>query len=301
MKNIALQSYNRPTEAEKKDRVIAGIGTAGYAVCIFLLAFLLKDCGGGGGGNGGTGDGYMSLDVAGVGTMVDGYGFEENIPTPEVPVETPVSDETPAITDDTPNESAPVVDNSKPNTTKPKTDKPKQDKPQDPKPKPDPKVSNALNDAIKNMGGNGNTNGNGQQGTENGNPNGNGTTNGGGSAGSGSGIGGGNGTGSGQGTGSGSGTGTGGNKLDWSLSGRSISKKPSLSEVAPDEGTVYVEILVDRNGNVVSAKAIASKSNTSNSKLYTLAEQAAKKAKFSVKTDGPTEQKGSINITFKLK
>jgi TonB family protein len=299
MKNIALQSYNRPTEAEKKDRVIAGIGTAGYAVCIFLLAFLLKDCGGGGGGNGGNGDGYMSLDVAGVGTMVDGYGFEENIPTPQVPVETPISDDTPAITDDTPNESAPVVDNSKTNTTKPKTDKPKQDRPQDPKPKTDPKVSNALNDAIKNMGGNGNTTGNGQQGTQNGNPNGNGTTNGGGSPGTGGGTGGGNGTGNGTGEGAGSGTGKGGN-YNWTLQGRSISRQPSLSEVAPDEGIVMVDIWVNANGVVTAAKANPSKSNTSSSQLYALAEQAAKKATFSAKPGTP-EQKGSIKITFKLK
>ncbi|MFM7234161.1 MAG: energy transducer TonB, partial [Flavobacteriales bacterium] len=115
---------------------------------------------------------------------------------------------------------------------------------------------------------------------------------GGGSAGSGGGNGGGNGTGNGVGSGSGSG-------MSWKLDGRSIVNTPKVTGTAPDEGTVTVDIWVDANGAVTKAIANAAKSNTSNGTLFKMAEEAARKAKFSTSAGGK-EQMGSIKITFKL-
>jgi TonB family protein len=106
------------------------------------------------------------------------------------------------------------------------------------------------------------------------------------------GSGGGNGTGTGPGSGSGSG-------MSWNLAGRSMLNTPKVNGTAPDEGTVSVDIWVDANGNVTKAIANAAKSNTSSGTLFKMAEDAARKAKFSSSPTG-NEQKGSIKITFKL-
>jgi TonB family protein len=74
---------------------------------------------------------------------------------------------------------------------------------------------------------------------------------------------------------------------------------PKVNGTAPDDGTVIVDIWVDANGNVTKAIANAAKSNTSNDTLFKMAEDAARKAKFSSSPTG-NEQKGSIKITFKL-
>jgi TonB family protein len=108
----------------------------------------------------------------------------------------------------------------------------------------------------------------------------------------GGGEGGGNGTGNGIGSGSGSG-------MSWKLDGRSMKSTPKVNGTAPDDGTVTVDIWVDANGNVTKVIANAAKSNTSNGTLFRMAEDAARKAKFSSSPTG-NEQKGSIKITFKL-
>jgi TonB family protein len=121
---------------------------------------------------------------------------------------------------------------------------------------------------------------------------------GGGSLGTGGGQGGGNGTGNGPGNGPGSGPGNGGMNSSYSLSGRSMSRKPSINENAPEEGVVVVDIWVDKDGNVTKAVANPALSTSSSAQLYKLAESAAKKAKFS--TSAQNEQKGTIKITFTL-
>jgi TonB family protein len=282
------------------DRLVSTSGTVIFHVLgLFLLFMLAKSCGtGGGGGNNGMGySGLMEMDVAGMGNDIDGWG--EN-PQQDAPVENtvtePVIEENNAITEDSPTNDAPVV-NDKPKdkpTTKPK------DVITKPKEETKPKVSGGLNNALGGLskGGSGNTSGTGNQGTKDGTIDGKGVLGGGGSAGTGGGQGGGNGTGTGTGNGPGSGSGSGGGFKDYTLAGRSIRTAPTLSEVAPDEGIVMVDIWVDAAGNVTKAVANAAKSNTSNSQLYTLAEKAAKKAKFNAVGSG--EQKGTIKITFKL-
>jgi TonB family protein len=273
------------------DRRWSLTGTLLFHVTIVGLLFLLKCGNGGGGGNGGLGyTGLMSLDAAGIGTMVDGEGY---VPMPEPVIEEPTpeaAEQANAITDDT-SEEAPIISDKKQSENRKSDTQARNDKTQ---PQNQQQVSNNLNNAFNNIkGGNGNTTGTGQQGDPNGSINGKGVLGGGGSSGSGGGSGGGNGTGNGPGSGSGSG-------MSWKLDGRSIINTPKVTGTAPDDGTVAVDIWVDANGNVTKAIANAAKSNTSNGTLFKMAEEAARKAKFSTSATG-TEQMGSIKITFTLK
>lgn len=272
------------------DRRWSLTGTLLFHVTIVGLLFLLKCGNGGGGGNGGLGyTGLMSLDAAGIGTMVDGQGY---VPMPEPVMEEPTpeaAEEANAITDAT-SEEAPVVSDKKQSENRKSDTQVRKDNPQQ---QTQQQVSNNLNNAFNNIkGGSGTTTGTGQQGDPNGSINGKGVLGGGGSSGSGGGSGGGNGTGNGPGSGSGSG-------MSWKLDGRSIINTPKVTGTAPDDGTVAVDIWVDANGNVTKAIANAAKSNTSNGTLFKMAEEAARKAKFSTSATG-TEQMGSIKITFKL-
>jgi TonB family protein len=274
------------------DRRWSLTGTLLFHVTIVGLLFLLKCGNGGGGGNGGLGyTGLMSLEAAGIGTMVDGEGY---VPMPEPVVQEPTPEsveETNAITDDS-SQEAPTISDKKQSENRKSDTQVRKDNPQQQQ-QTQQQVSNNLNNAFNNIkGGSGSTTGTGQQGDPNGSIDGRGVLGGGGSAGTGGGSGGGNGTGVGTGNGSGSGA-------NWSLSGRTILNNPKVQGNAPDEGTVTVDIWVDKNGNVTKAIANAAKSNTSNGTLFKMAEDAARKAKFNSSASG-NEQKGSIKITFKL-
>jgi len=273
------------------DRRWSLTGTLLFHVTIVGLLFLLKCGNGGGGGNGGLGyTGLMSLDAAGIGTMVDGEGY---VPMPEPVVQEPTPEsveETNAITDDA-SQEAPTISDKKQSENRKSDTQVRKETPQ--QQQTQQQVSNNLNNAFNNIkGGSGNTTGTGQQGDPNGSIDGRGVMGGGGSAGTGGGSGGGNGTGVGTGTGGGSGA-------NWSLAGRQILNNPKVQGNAPDEGTVTVDIWVDSKGNVTKAIANAAKSNTSSGTLFKMAEDAARKAKFNSSASG-NEQKGSIKITFKL-
>jgi TonB family protein len=274
------------------DRRWSLTGTLLFHVTIVGLLFLMKCGNGGGGGNGGLGyTGLMSLDAAGIGTMVDGEGY---VPMPEPVVQEPTPEsveETNAITDDS-SQEAPTISDKKQSENRKSDTQVRKDNPQQQQ-QTQQQVSNNLNNAFNNIkGGSGTTTGTGQQGDPNGSIDGRGVMGGGGSAGTGGGSGGGNGTGVGTGTGGGSGP-------NWSLAGRQILNNPKVQGNAPDEGTVTVDIWVDANGNVTKAIANAAKSNTSSGTLFKMAEDAARKAKFNSSASG-NEQKGSIKITFKL-
>jgi len=274
------------------DRRWSLTGTLLFHVTIVGLLFLMKCGNGGGGGNGGLGyTGLMSLDAAGIGTMVDGEGY---VPMPEPVMEQPTPEtveESSAITDET-SEEAPTLSDKKQDRNQKNDTQVRKENPQQQQ-TPQQQVSNNLNNAFNNIkGGSGTTTGTGQQGDPNGSISGRGVLGGGGSVGTGGGSGGGNGTGTGTGTGGGSGA-------NWSLAGRQILNNPKVQGNAPDEGTVTVDIWVDANGNVTKAIANAAKSNTTSGTLFKMAEDAARKAKFNSSASG-NEQKGSIKITFKL-
>lgn len=85
----------------------------------------------------------------------------------------------------------------------------------------------------------------------------------------------------------------------WSLSGRGMKAMPQPSQDFQEAGKVVVDIIVDAAGNVVSAKAGATGTNTSSPTLLRIAEEAARKAKFT-SSDTP-QQRGTITYNFVLK
>ena len=85
----------------------------------------------------------------------------------------------------------------------------------------------------------------------------------------------------------------------WSLDGRGIrGELPKPSTTFKQEGTVKVAITVDKEGNVIAARAIGG--TVSDETTKQLAVKAALKAKFT-DTDRPDKQMGTITYTFKFK
>lgn len=144
--------------------------------------------------------------------------------------------------------------------------------------KPDPKPNPTLNmaDRMKsqnktNGGGDGITGKPGDQGKINGDPNSN----------------------------SYSGLGGSGGGPSFSLAGRSMKSSPPIKDNSQDEGTVVVEIIVDKYGKVVRASAGARGSNTTSPILYKKATEAALNTKFSANPDAE-QQKGTMTFIFIL-
>lgn len=110
------------------------------------------------------------------------------------------------------------------------------------------------------------------------------------------------GSGSDQGISEGSGTGAGGNGdgkgVSFNLGGRGAKElvPPTASNNTP--GKIVVEIIVDKEGNVVRAKAGVRGTTISNTNLYRKCEQAARKCKFAADSNAPEEQKGTITYRF---
>lgn len=92
----------------------------------------------------------------------------------------------------------------------------------------------------------------------------------------------------------------GGNGVSYSLSGRSASALPKPAYQSQAEGKVVVEVRVDQNGNVLSARPGVKGSTTSDKQLHEAAKKAALKAKFNVEKDAPAQQIGTITYSFIL-
>ncbi|MFN5771897.1 energy transducer TonB, partial [Flavobacterium sp.] len=115
----------------------------------------------------------------------------------------------------------------------------------------------------------------------------------------------GNGTGTGPGSGSGSGGGNGsgngrGNGPGYELAGRRALNKPQPAYTCNEEGTVVVQITVDKNGNVIDAKPGARGTTNSASCLASQAKIAALQTKWTASPDGAERQVGKITYNFKL-
>lgn len=250
------------------ERTISAVGSLSvHVVLAILLLLMMHDCEGGGG----DGLEYMALNVAALGDSDQGQGepqppAAESAPAPSEPAQ----EESVATQDD-----APVT---APKPTPNPTPTPKPNPSPTPKPTPTPTTNSTTNNALNalgkpgNGGSSGTSTGTGNEGRPDGSIDGKGIFSGGGGSGS------------------------------WALSGRGMSKNPSLDEKPTESGTVVVDIIVDKNGKVISASANPAKSNVSASgaaKLYALAEKAAKSAQFTPK-DGVGNQKGTVTINFKL-
>jgi colicin import membrane protein len=93
---------------------------------------------------------------------------------------------------------------------------------------------------------------------------------------------------------------TGAGVIGGGLGGRGVLKKgPSIKDNSQEQGTVFLAVCVDSNGNVVSAEYTQKGSTTSNSRLKQLAIRNAKAWKFS--KAGIDKQCGTIRYDFKLK
>lgn len=79
---------------------------------------------------------------------------------------------------------------------------------------------------------------------------------------------------------------------------REMITPPRVSLGKDEHGTVVVDIIVNTNGNVISAKPGAVGSTTTSEYLYTKAQFAAQGAKFNPDTKGPVETHGTITIIY---
>ncbi len=97
------------------------------------------------------------------------------------------------------------------------------------------------------------------------------------------------------------GTGLGKSGNSFSLEGRSLSGAlPEPTYNIQEEGTVVVEIVVDRNGKVIGATPKLKGSTTQNPELWRVAKEAALKARFNSDAGAAEKQVGSITYHFRL-
>ncbi len=108
----------------------------------------------------------------------------------------------------------------------------------------------------------------------------------------------GSGGGSGNSDGPGSGSGAPGTGISFSLAGRNLVKKPSISDNSQETGKVVVDITVDKDGNVAYANPGVKGTTTSSTLLFKLAKDAALRAKFSPSDNGADIQRGTITFVF---
>lgn len=94
----------------------------------------------------------------------------------------------------------------------------------------------------------------------------------------------------------GSGSGTGG----YGLNGRSLVSKGQVKQDCNEEGRVVVKIIVDRNGNVVSATPGVKGTTNNNPCLLDPAKKTAFKHKWNLDSNAPSQQVGFVVVNFKL-
>ena len=106
-------------------------------------------------------------------------------------------------------------------------------------------------------------------------------------------------TGVGEGSGKGSGGEGGGSGISFSLAGRGSKSLPLPTATSPENGSIVVEIRVDQEGNVVSAKVLLKGTTLGDTNLWRRCEQAAKNSKFTANPDAPELQQGKIIYIFR--
>ncbi len=94
----------------------------------------------------------------------------------------------------------------------------------------------------------------------------------------------------------GSGSGTGG----YGLNGRSLVSKGQVKQDCNQEGRVVVKIVVDRNGNVISATPGVKGTTNNDPCLLDPAKKTAFKHKWNLDSNAPSQQVGFVVVNFKL-
>ncbi|MGB2732882.1 MAG: energy transducer TonB [Saprospiraceae bacterium] len=92
---------------------------------------------------------------------------------------------------------------------------------------------------------------------------------------------------------------TGSGNVGGGLDGRGVKFEPQIQENSQKTGRVVVNVCVDGNGNVISAKYTQKGSTTTDATLRQIAEDSAKKFKFTA--SAIDQQCGTITIDFKVK
>ena len=95
--------------------------------------------------------------------------------------------------------------------------------------------------------------------------------------------------------------GNGGGNGNYSLAGRSSITLPRPEYNSNKQGTVVIQIWVNREGKVVRAEYQPKGSNTSDGTLVQHALAAARKARFNADAGAPDEQKGTITYKFEIR
>ena len=93
--------------------------------------------------------------------------------------------------------------------------------------------------------------------------------------------------------------GTGG-RVSGGLGGRGLLSSPPVRDASQRSGTVIVDVCVDQNGNIVSAKKTLSGTTTTDSNLINAAVSNAKKWKFKADPTAPATQCGKITYNFRV-
>lgn len=88
--------------------------------------------------------------------------------------------------------------------------------------------------------------------------------------------------------------------MNFSLAGRSNVTLPRPNYSSNDQGTVVIQIWVDRDGRVTRAEYQPKGSSTSNGYLVSQARAAALRARFNADPNAPDEQRGTITYIFKI-
>jgi outer membrane biosynthesis protein TonB len=83
------------------------------------------------------------------------------------------------------------------------------------------------------------------------------------------------------------------------LGGRGAKSLPSPSYNSNDQGDVVVEIFVDRDGNVVNARAGVKGTTINDTRLWELARDAALRSTFVADPAAPEKQRGTITYKFR--
>lgn len=90
----------------------------------------------------------------------------------------------------------------------------------------------------------------------------------------------------------------GGYMVEYQIVDRTMIQAPRLSNATEKQGTVVVEVLVNRSGTVLKVKSGVTGSTTSDEYLLTKAEYACKGIKFNEYMKAPLETKGLITIHY---
>lgn len=91
-----------------------------------------------------------------------------------------------------------------------------------------------------------------------------------------------------------------GNGISYSLNGRRHEYLPKIDDNSQEQGTVVVDIVVDKFGKVIKATPGGRGSTTTSPILYKKAKEAAEKTKFNAKLDLVSDQKGTMTFVFLL-